>query len=76
MESGFNAMEKDVFRTRLLHAKGKRTVRISEVTHISGAVLESHASRGDTVCLCEGVGWCWLRGGGGVHAFVRGVGWR
>lgn len=29
--SGFNKMEKDVFRNRLLHVKGKRVVRVSEV---------------------------------------------
>eukprot|EP00752_Nemacystus_decipiens_P014256 g12677.t1 len=31
VDSGFNKMEKDVFRTRLLHVKGKRVVRVSEV---------------------------------------------
>lgn len=31
IESGFTKMEKDVFRTRLLHVKGKRVVRVSEV---------------------------------------------
>lgn len=32
VDSGFNKMEKDVFRTRLLHVKGKRTVRVSEAS--------------------------------------------
>lgn len=32
VETGFNKMEKDVFRTRLLHVKGKRVVRVSEVS--------------------------------------------
>lgn len=31
VDSGFTKMEKDVFRTRLLHVKGKRVVRVSEV---------------------------------------------
>ena len=30
IESGFNKVEKDVYRTRLLHCKGKRSVRCSE----------------------------------------------
>lgn len=33
VDSGFNKMEKDVFRTRLLHVKGKRVVRVSEVRY-------------------------------------------
>lgn len=32
VDSGFNKMEKDQFRTRLLHVKGKRVVRSSEVS--------------------------------------------
>lgn len=35
VESGFAKMEKDVYRTRLLHVKGKRVVRSCEVNMFS-----------------------------------------
>eukprot|EP00904_Undaria_pinnatifida_P007549 jgi/Undpi1/3924/HiC_scaffold_16.g07292.m1 len=50
VESGFNTMEKDVFRTRLLHAKGKRTVRISEVPRSSSSL-----NTGDVFILDAGL---------------------
>ncbi|CAM9995060.1 unnamed protein product, partial [Laminaria digitata] len=50
VESGFNKMEKDVFRTRLLHAKGKRTVRISEVPCTSASL-----NTGDVFILDAGL---------------------
>ena len=40
VESGFNKMEKDVFRNRLLHVKGKRVVRVSEVQCSTKIVAE------------------------------------
>lgn len=42
--SGFNKMEKDVYRTRLLQVKGKRVVRSYEV----------QAAEGGCVCVCGG----------------------
>ncbi|CAM9905149.1 unnamed protein product, partial [Sphacelaria rigidula] len=48
--SGFNKMEKDVFRTRLLHVKGKRVVRCSEVPCSSSSL-----NTGDVFILDAGL---------------------
>ena len=50
VESGFNKVERDVYPTRLLHLKGKRTVRVSEVP-----LSRSSLNHGDVFILDAGL---------------------
>jgi advillin len=50
IQSGFKKVEKDVYTTRLLHCKGKRTVRVTEVP-----VAVSSLNKGDVFILDKGL---------------------
>jgi len=50
IDSGFRKVERDVYETRLLHLKGKRTVRVSEV-----ALNKSSLNKGDVFILDKGL---------------------
>jgi hypothetical protein len=50
IESGFRKVERDVYETRLLHLKGKRTVRVNEVP-----VAISSLNQGDVFILDKGL---------------------
>ena len=50
VKSGFNTVEKDVYKTRLLLCKGRRTVRISEVP-----LAKSSLNRSDCFILDKGL---------------------
>eukprot|EP00595_Chromulina_sp_UTEXLB2642_P000003 CAMPEP_0196761982 /NCGR_PEP_ID=MMETSP1095-20130614/1310_1 /TAXON_ID=96789 ORGANISM="Chromulina nebulosa, Strain UTEXLB2642" /NCGR_SAMPLE_ID=MMETSP1095 /ASSEMBLY_ACC=CAM_ASM_000446 /LENGTH=818 /DNA_ID=CAMNT_0042112171 /DNA_START=51 /DNA_END=2507 /DNA_ORIENTATION=+ len=50
IESGFKHVERDVYTTRLLHLKGKRTVRVTEVP-----VTVSSLNSGDVFILDKGL---------------------
>lgn len=50
VDSGFRKVERDVYETRLLHLKGKRTVRVSEV-----ALNISSLNKGDVFILDAGL---------------------
>lgn len=50
VESGFRKVERDVYETRLLHLKGKRTVRVSSVS-----VSKSSLNKGDVFILDKGL---------------------
>lgn len=50
VESGFRKVERDVYPTRLLHLKGKRTVRVSEVP-----VAATSLNKGDVFILDQGL---------------------
>ena len=50
MESGFRKVERDVWPTRLLHLKGKRTVRVREVS-----LSTSSLNQGDVFILDAGL---------------------
>ena len=49
-QSGFRHVEKDVYTTRLLHLKGKRTVRVREVP-----VALASLNKGDVFILDQGL---------------------
>jgi len=48
--SGFRKVEKDVYTTRLLHLKGKRTVRVNEVP-----IKIQSLNKGDVFILDDGL---------------------
>jgi hypothetical protein len=50
ISSGFKKVERDVYETRLLHVKGKRTVRVSSVP-----VAASSLNRDDVFILDKGL---------------------
>ncbi|RYD76251.1 MAG: hypothetical protein EOP84_17160, partial [Verrucomicrobiaceae bacterium] len=68
VESGFRKVEKDVYETRLLHCKGKRTVRVSSV-----AVSKASLNRGDVFILDQGLK-IFLFNGPGANKFEKAKG--